>query len=456
MPRPAKQKEEPAPSVVVPTGTHTGPAPVPLVRNGKMALMLAGAEKALSKPKDDMFVQLDSSTRRTSMPHVPTGSIVIDYLIGGEPNQFGVAPCPGLPRGRITQVWGHESSGKSTLALTAAATVCARGGTVVYIDWEHEIVPDYAAALGVPIHDPNLFQLSQPQTLEEGVKIAMIAAVAGIDLIIFDSVGAAVPQRIANRDLADVGEQAKVGDLQQVWSQELAALKPAIARKHTAVLAISQIRAIIATGPGAGRGPTTKPQGGNAWKFYSSVRLELRRIKDEKINLFNALTHKTDERVNGGVILCKVVKCKLSKSQGRQEVFYLRWGEGIDDVRSVMEIAIAHGLINKGGSWLSWTAPSGEIKAQGVNQFREKLLKNPSDFTALYTAVLPYLGQSKISDDDLADLDEAFSSEDGEPEGPDKSEVDDLLAQVTGIAEKANPKPVSGDDDNNDDYGDSE
>lgn len=451
MPRGVKKEAE---AEVV--GSPIGGTPnVPLVRTGKMALLLAGAEKALGKKQSDMFVQLDDSLRRVSMPHVATGSIVIDYLIGGEPNNFGVAPCPGLPRGRITQLWGHESSGKSTLALTAAATVCARGGTVVYIDWEHEIVPDYAANLGVPIHDPNLFQLSQPDTLEEGVKIAMIAAVAGIDLVIFDSVGAAVPQRIANREFDQVGEQAKVGDLQQVWSQELAALKPAIAKKGTAVLAISQIRAIIATGPGAGRGPTTKPQGGNAWKFYSSVRLELRRIKDEKINLFNALTHKKDERVMGGVILCKVVKCKLSKSQGRQEVFYLRWGEGIDDVRSTMEIAIAHGLIHKGGTWLSWSAPSGEIKAQGTNQFREKLMAHPEDFKALYRAILPFLGQAAFSEEDMMPLDEALGAEDAEPDGPDKSDIDDLLEQVGKIKADAGPKPVP-DDDDNDNYGDGE
>lgn len=313
----------------------------------------------------------------------------------------------------------------TTLALTAAATTCAAGGTVLYVDWENDIVPDYAAALGVPITDPDAFELVQPETLEDGIKLAMIYAHAGVDLIIFDSVGAAVPARIADRSLSEVAEQARVGEMQAVWSQELPNLKKVIARTGASVLGISQIRAKISTG-GYG-GPTTQPQGGNAWKFYSSVRLELRRIKNEKAKRHNVLTHKTDDRVTGGVIQCHVVKCKLSKSQGRKEVFYINWGEGIDDMRSVVEIAVSHGVLKKGGAWFTLgTADGNPEKIQGTDSLMSYLKENPAEFQALYEKVIPYLGSADVKEeelDDLTDYEELFADDAEEnQDGPDLSE----------------------------------
>jgi len=394
--------------------------------------------KVLKKPEEDWRVVLDYEMLKTPLPHIPTGALVMDYLIGGEVNQFGIRPCPGLPRNRVSQIWGHESSGKTTFALTATATTCAAGGTVLYIDWENDIVPDYAAALGVPITDPDQFELAQPETLEDGIKLAMVYATAGVDLIVFDSVGSALPKRIADRPPEDIAEQSRVGELQAIWSQELPNLKKVINRSGTAVLGISQIRAKINAGGGGYGGPTTQPQGGNAWKFYSSVRLELRRIKAEKTKLHNVLTHKQDERVTGGVIQTTVIKCKLSKSQGRKEVFYIRWGEGIDDLRSVLEIGIAHGVIKRGGSWLSWEKPDGTpVKVQGVNPFREYLKQNPEDVQVLYNAVIPFLGNAEVPEEaleDLGDIEEMLASEAEELiDGPDLSEepVEDTPEQTS-------------------------
>ncbi len=374
---------------------------------------LAGASSPLSavtkyltdkKGKDftSIVVAMDDSTVQESLPHISTGSIVIDYLIGGEQNQFGVSPCPGFPRGRVTQVWGHESAGKTTLCLEAVAQCCADGGTAVFIDWENDIVPDYAAALGVPITDPNKFMLLQPDTLEDGIKYAMAYATAGVDLIIFDSVGAAVTRRIAERDALDVAEQSKVAELQSVWSQELPNIKGTIARSGTAVVGISQIRANMNTGPGA----KTKPQGGNAWKFYAAVRLELRRVQNEKAREYNDLTHKTDERVVGGIIKAKTVKCKVSRSQGREEIFYIRWGEGIDNVRTVIEIARSHGII-KGAGWQSWAdAPGGPLKVNGSEKMRRHMMDNPDHFEALKAKVMPFLGSGaadQFTDEEVVD-----------------------------------------------------
>jgi len=234
----------------------------PKKKTGKLALARAHAVKVLKKPAADWKVTLDYEQLRQPLPHIPTGSLIIDYLIGGEPNRFGVSPCPGLPRARMSQLWGHESAGKTTLALTAAATTCAAGGTVLYVDWENDIVPDYAAALGVPISDDDRFELVQPETLEEGIKLATVYASAGVDLIIFDSIGAPTTERLAGRSLDELTDEAKVGELQAIWSTQLANLKRVINRSKTSILGISQIRAKINTGGGYG-GPTTQPQGGN-------------------------------------------------------------------------------------------------------------------------------------------------------------------------------------------------
>ena len=375
--------------------------------------------KKLNKEFTSIRVTLDADSLKESLPHISSGCDVVDYLIGGAPNKFGVPPCPGFPRGRVTQIWGHESAGKTTICLQAAAEVCRSGGSVVYIDWENDIVPDYAAALGVPITDPDKFELLQPETLEDGIKFAATYAAAGVDLIVFDSVGAAIPRRLAERDALEVAEQGKIGELQSVWSQELPNLKRVIARTGTAVVGISQIRAKIG---GMGNGPQTQPQGGNAWKFYSSVRLELRRVQNEKGNEHNDITHKMEERVIGGIIKVTAIKCKMSRSQGKEEIFYIRWGEGIDNVRSTMEIAIAHGVIKKAGAgWMSWDGPKGLVKMQGTNKFRDLFLSDEASYEALRERVKPLLGQGAAAkfvdesedEEDLVDPFEAKMREAG-------------------------------------------
>lgn len=385
---------------------------------GVLALARKAASKAIKKDETEWRVVMDDSMLQESLPHIPTGSIIIDYLIGGERNSRGVMPCPGLPRGRVSQLWGHESAGKTTLALTTAATCIAQGGTVLFVDWENAIVPDYAEALGVPVTNPDKFELVQPGTLEDGLKLAQIYALAGVDLIIFDSVGAAVPARVANRDLGEVGEQARVGELQAVWSQELPNLRGAAAKKGAAILGISQIRAKINT---SGYGPKTQPQGGNAWKFYSDVRIELRRVKTEKSNLFDALTNKKDKRVTGGLINCKLIKCKLSASQGREGRFYIRHGEGIDDIRSVMELGTKYKIIRKAGSWLKWEDPEGEeLNLQGSDKMRDHFKANPEHFRVLMNQVMPHLSAFKSDEDEFEEIEEI-------------DDVDALLAEAAAL-----------------------
>lgn len=382
--------------------------------------------KKKGKEFTDIRVVLDDESVRESLPHVTTGADVVDFLIGGEANSFGVAPCPGWPRGRVSQVWGHESAGKTTLCLETVAAVCQAGGTAVYIDWENDIVPDYAAALGIPVTDPDRFELLQPETLEDGIKYAMAYATAGVDVIVFDSVGAAVPRRIAERDALDVAEQAKVAELQSVWSQELPNIKKVIAKSGTAVIGISQVRANMNTGPGA----KTKPQGGNAWKFYASVRLELRRVMNEKAKEHNVLTHKAEDRVVGGIIKVKAVKCKLSRSQGREEIFYIRWGEGIDNVRTIIEVAKAHGII-KGSAWMTWEdCPDGPLKIQGKEKLRAHFMQNEAHYNALRDRVIPLFGAGAA--DSYVDEDE-----DEIPDPSSNPELDALFDEMEGNGDPA-------------------
>jgi recombination protein RecA len=370
---------------------------------GALAKARKFAQDKRKEEFDNVRVKMSLEDMNESLPHVSSGSVVVDHLIGGIANSFGVAPCPGFPRGRVSQLWGHESAGKTTLALSVAAQVCKEGGSVLYVDWENDIVPDYAMALGVPVTDENKFELLQPDNLEDGIKYALIYAAAGVDLIVFDSVGAAIPRRLTERDLNDAAEQGKVGEVQAVWSQELPNLKRLIARSGTAVIGISQIRAEIGK---MGHGPQTKPQGGNAWKFYSSVRLELRRVQYENTKEMNTLTHKVEDKVSGSVVKVKAVKCKMSRSQGREEIFYLRGGYGIDNIRSILEIAIAHGMIKKAGAWITWVKPDGSaIKVQGVEKLRQHMVDTPADYAVLDSIVRPLLGSGESTKQFVEDED---------------------------------------------------
>jgi recombination protein RecA len=367
------------------------------------------ASKKILK-NDEFLVQMDPSSYMNSLPHVPTGSFVIDYLIGGEPNANGVAPCPGLPRGKVTQVWGAESSGKSTLAQTAAAAICQQGGTCLYVDFENAIVPEYARALGVPVNDPTKFQLVQPTSLEDGLKLIMIYAAAGVDLIVIDSVGAAVPQAVMQRDVKDLSDPQQVGYGARIWSAFLPNIRQHLIRNKVALLGISQTRAKI--GGMSAYGPQTEAQGGNAWKYYSDLRISMRRVEQEKTKVVNQLTHKTEERITGGKFEAKIEKCKISDSQGRKENFYITWGRGIDDLRSVIEIAVSHNIIRKSGGWYYYGE---DLKYNGSEQMVKRFRSDEKVYMELIGKVRPLLAATKdavVEDDEDIDLDSLGSSED--------------------------------------------
>jgi len=427
--------KKPAPA----TGSKTTKAAAAASTKGLSPL--ARARAALKGVlKEDPTVPLTDSVLRKSMDHLPTGSIVVDYLIGGRPNKFGIAPCPGIPRGRITNVYGNAGAGKTTLALTAAATTCANGGTCVYIDWENEVDPRYAAALGVPIHDASRFILMQPETLEQGMKIMVQMATEGVDLIVVDSVAAGVPEDLYNRAIEEEGNQSRIGLVAQKWSQFLPKFKTLISKSGTAVIGISQLRKKIATG-GGGHGPDTDVQGGEAWKFYSAVRMMLRVFQKEKGKSFNAMTGKIEEQVSGTIVIAKLDKCKVSDSVHHEQKFYLASGSGIDNARSVVDLAISYKIVMKNGSWLEWPgAPDGLMKAQGKDGLLKMIGGHPSALRNLFAQVVPKLGapgaeavaEAQFADEDEDGADDLFEGmvpssgpakkQDGEEE-PDLSDV---------------------------------
>lgn len=350
----------------------------------------------------DCFVNLDPDSLENSLPHIPTNSIVLDRLIGGIPNARGVQPCPGLPRGKILQLYGTEGAGKTTTALEIAASTISSGGTVCYIDYENEIVPTYAEALGVPVTDNTKFMLVQPTTLEDGMYVAHTMASAGVDLIVFDSIAAGIPRKALEKKMEDVGETGQVGQLARLWSVYLPKLSNLITRTNTAVIGISQLREKINT-MGYG-GDSTDTQGGRAWKFFAALRMKLQRVAQEKDTRVNRLTNKTEDYIYGSKIKVKLDKCKVSAQQGNVEFMYIRQGEGIDNYRTIIEVAIAHNVVKKSGSWFSW----GEVKAQGMGSFRERLLETEDAFTDLYAQIQPFL----LGAEDLSSSEEELEVED--------------------------------------------
>ncbi len=384
-------------------------AAAPAKKNNALSQARALIGKAF--PKDESFVEIDEDSFKESRPHLPTGSIVLDYLIGGRLNRFGVRPCPGLPKKCIINLYGQESSGKTTAALTAAAMVCASGGTVGYIDWENAIDVAYAKSLGIPLNDPDSFCLAQPESLEKGLAILWTMAKAGVDLIVIDSVGAGIPQASLEQTVKEKGEMGRIGLNAAKWSKILPELKGIINQTGSCVIGISQLRKKIGmTGYG---GDDTQAQGGEAWKFYSEVRMGLKRIAQEKGTEYNALTHKVEEAMVGQTVKCRIDKCKVSAAQGKTADFYIRFGEGIDDLRSIIEITKAHGVVKAAGAWLSFERPNGTIIKEGsLDKFKAKVKEVDGVWDELYTAAIKAMSEKPgtfveviENEDDFSDLD---------------------------------------------------
>lgn len=275
---------------------------------------------------------------------ISTGSIKLDQALG----------VGGLPRGRVVEIYGPESSGKTTLALHAIAQ-CQRdeGGTAAFIDAEHALDPDYAENLGV---DVDSLLLSQPDTGEQALEIAdRLVRSGAVDLIVMDSVAALTPKAEIEGEMGDshVGLQARL------MSQALRKLSGNISRTQGTLIFINQLRMKI----GVSFGSPETTSGGNALKFYSSVRLDVRRTGSVK----------SGDEITGNETRVKVVKNKVAPPF-RQADFQITYGEGIDWRAEVIDLAIERGLLQKNGAWY---ALDGRNVAQGARQMKAYLVENP-------------------------------------------------------------------------------
>jgi len=386
--------------------------------------MFAKDKKKL-KSLQEAEVQLDTTLLKKPIPHRSTGSIVFNYAIGGSKNVFGVPACPGIPKAKITNVYGPEASGKTTFALTCCAQACQTGGTAVFIDLENEVVPSYAKALGVPIEKKRQFRLYQPETLDEAIKLAAMYAAAGVDIIVIDSVGAGIPQ--AAIEAEEKNKKTQLGLIATIWSQKLPRLKRIIKKTGTSIIGIAQLRSSM------GQGASTV-QGGRVWKYYSAVRMNFSVKEQEKGKVYNAVENKYEEQVIGAECEVRLDKCKVSDHQKHKYRYFLRWGVGIDDFRSYLHVAQNHKAIEKSGSWFNWEQPDGTIlRAQGYEKFRQLVIDTPGAVERLVelTVTLLERGAGHIASDE--EIDDFMEVEDLLASTGEEADVDDILA----AAEKA-------------------
>jgi len=305
-----------------------------------LEIALAQIEKQFGK---GAVMKLGDAASRISISTIPSGCMALDYALG----------VGGFPRGRIIEIYGPESSGKTTVALHAIAQAQAAGGTAAFIDAEHALDPSYASALGVKIDD---LYVSQPDNGEQALEIAEALIRSGaIDLVVIDSVAALVPKAEIDGEMGDshVGLQARL------MSQALRKLAGALSKSNTCAIFINQLRDKV----GVVYGNPETTTGGKALKFYATIRLDVRKID----------VLKAGNELIGNRTRIKVVKNKVAPPFKVAE-FDIIYGEGISKEGSILDLAVDQKLIAKSGSWYSYE----DVRmAQGRDNARQFLKDNP-------------------------------------------------------------------------------
>ena len=310
------------------------------IKSKALDLALSQIEKQFGKGS---IMKLGEQAISGDVAVVSTGSLGLDLALG----------VGGLPRGRVVEIYGPESSGKTTLALECIAEAQKMGGTCAFIDAEHALDAAYARKLGVKVED---LLISQPDTGEQALEIAdMLVRSGAIDIVVIDSVAALTPKAEIEGDMGDshMGLQARL------MSQALRKLTSNIKRTNTLVIFINQIRMKI----GVMFGSPETTTGGNALKFYASVRLDIRRIGSIKKN----------EEVIGNETRVKVVKNKMAPPF-REALFDILYGEGISREGEIIELGVKHGIVEKSGAWYAYNK---DKIGQGKDNARDYLKEHP-------------------------------------------------------------------------------
>ncbi|GGX91176.1 recombinase RecA [Vogesella alkaliphila] len=335
-----------------------------------LSAALAQIEKQFGKGS---IMRMSDNQVHENLQVISTGSLGLDLALG----------VGGLPRGRVVEIYGPESSGKTTLCLQVVAEAQKLGGTCAYIDAENALDPSYAQKLGVKVDE---MLISQPDTGEQALEICdMLVRSGGVDVIVVDSVAALVPKAEIEGEMGDshVGLQARL------MSQALRKLTGNIKRTNTLVIFINQIRMKI----GVMFGSPETTTGGNALKFYASVRMDIRRIGGIK----------KGEEVIGNETRVKVVKNKVSPPF-KQAVFDIFYGEGISREGEIIDMGVEHDFISKSGAWYAY---NGQKIGQGKDNTRQWLKDNPEVAQEIERKIRDTVGVQIVANkDDAADEEE--------------------------------------------------
>ena len=348
-------------------------------------------DKDRAKKLDTVFSQIEKqfgegslmklgSDQVRKIPSISTGALSIDLALG----------IGGVPKGRVIEIYGPESSGKTTLSLHIAAEAQKAGGVAAFIDAEHALDPIYASALGVDVDE---LLVSQPDTGEQALEIAnMLIDSEGVDVVVIDSVAALVPQAEIDGEMG----QSHVGLQARLMSQALRKLTSSINKTQTTVIFINQIREKI----GVMWGSPETTSGGRALKFYASVRIDIRRIETLKIGA----------EMIGNRVRAKIVKNKVAPPF-KEAQFDIMFGQGISREGSLLDVGVDHGIVRKAGAWFTYD----EIQlGQGKENSKRFLRENADIALQLETDVYKAVGM--IESDEASEEEVAEESEDATPE----------------------------------------
>ena len=348
-------------------------------------------DKDRAKKLDTVFSQIEKqfgegslmklgSDQVRKIPSISTGALSIDLALG----------IGGVPKGRVIEIYGPESSGKTTLSLHIAAEAQKAGGVAAFIDAEHALDPIYASALGVDVDE---LLVSQPDTGEQALEIAnMLIDSEGVDVVVIDSVAALVPQAEIDGEMG----QSHVGLQARLMSQALRKLTSSINKTQTTVIFINQIREKI----GVMWGSPETTSGGRALKFYASVRIDIRRIETLKIGA----------EMIGNRVRAKIVKNKVAPPF-KEAQFDIMFGQGISREGSLLDVGVDHGIVRKAGAWFTYD----EIQlGQGKENSKRFLRENADIALQLETDVYKAVGM--IESDEAAEEETVEDSEDATPE----------------------------------------
>ena len=353
------------------------------------------------------------------MDHINTGSTVLNMLIGGSRLKDGSFLCPGWPRGKIVEIFGRESSGKTTIALHAMAQgILAAGkedGCGLYIDLETAVVDQYAMRLGVDFRSPELGGSgqairAQPRSFEETESLTMNAALNSVDVVVIDSVAALVSDRETQRDVTNKKEKQGVAEVPRLMAQWMPKLQRVISDTGTLVIFLNQTRDKIGA-MGFSEEALKSTTGGNALKFFAAIRMMLKPKRSTKAKVWNPILKEREDVQIATDIECKMIKNKIDAKQGHSGLVTLRYGIGVDELRTMLNVGEAYGIIKKTRNSkkqdvFKFKGEHGEVEAIGIEKFRLALLAHPelmAEIVALCQEKIIH-GYRMIDDEQLAAL----------------------------------------------------